>query len=276
MILDVLEVLCSHKFIIFATRITLHEIFDHFENGTMKLPIEQEIQIMRLTVCTCDYLLLTKAFVRCCEVLPKYVKKMLRSKQDEDSRVVGTLLETFFSLVDHCGNFDATTVAKSSNVIDTCMIACLKYGMMNSSDFSSSSVFGGCLKAIHLVMSKSHNPVSQVRFALGSLTPSQVHAMAISHSSFKSAILAKEEGGKSEFCHGLTQQLELIQLLLCTLSLGADKVKVETDTLATILSVYNASTNSVDRLLRRLMFLYNQSGSFGNEVCISDQYSRFF
>ena len=279
-ILDVLEALCSHKFIIFATRMSLHEVLDYIDNGTIQLPIGRDIQIMRLAVCINDFLLLTKAFVRCCKVLPKYVKKMLRSREAEEARVVGSLLDTFFSLVDHCETFDETTLSKSSNVIDACIISCLKYGMMDSSEFSSSSIFGGCLKAIRMVMSKSHSPVSKAQFVLGSMTCTQVHAMAISHSSFKSAILAREEDKGSEFCQGLTQQCELIQLLLCTMSLGAvpteTQVKVETDTLTTILSVYNAGTTSVDRLLRRLMSLYEQSGCLGNGVSSSILINNLF
>ena len=282
-ILDVLEVLCSNQFILPEMQQSILEVFGHLKNGSKVLAINHEIQMMNLAISvesslenqgSNTSLLLTKALERCCKVLPKHIKKMLRTKQEAESLLVESLAHTLSSLIENCHSFDE----KSSHVIDSCIIACLKYGIMDSSELASCSAFGGCLKVVRMLMVKSHSPESTV--VLGSLAPSQVHAMVVSHSSFQCALSSSSQGfttmplisddDGSEYCNELTQQLELIRLLLCTTSLDANNVKVENETLVTVLSVYNASTNTVDRLLRRLMFLYDQSGSCKEEVSIDD------
>ena len=148
--------------------------------------------------------------------------------------------------------------------------------MMEQHDEMTISILGGCLKVIRLLMSKVQGPPSKSQIVLGRLTPSQVHAMVISHSSFHHCIsqrkcIVKEDSGVSatiqpENCNGLSRQIELIRLLLCTVSLDASHVKVEIDTWTVILSVYNASTDYTDAMLRRLMFLYEQKGCCQDEV----------
>lgn len=291
-VLGVVEALCSSRFILHETQQAIIEILNHLENDNKVLAIDHEIKMLNLAVCVGSSLknqglgtslLQTKAFMRCCKMLPKHIKKMLRTKREAETGWVESLVHAFSSLIKNAQSFDEETVTMSSNVIDNCIIACLKYGMMESNEESSSSVLGGCMKCVRLLMVQSHSPGSPTQVGLGSLTSSQVHAMAASHSSFQSALsasttspLVSDENG-SGFCEGLTQQLELIQLLLCTISISANHVKIENETLMAILSVYNASTCIVDRLLRRLMFLYERNGSCKDEVsvvniaiCVSD------
>mmetsp|Transcript_11591 Transcript_11591/g.20148 ORF Transcript_11591/g.20148 Transcript_11591/m.20148 type:complete len:310 (-) Transcript_11591:2029-2958(-) len=281
-ILDVLEELSSNRFIPPEMQQSLVEVFNRLEIGSMAFKISHEIQVIKLAISvnsslqngeSDSTLLLTKAFVRCCKILPKQIKKMLRTKQEAESLMVESLAHICSSLIESTHSLDE----KSSHVIDNCIIACLKYGMMESRDFASCAAFGGCLKIVRNLIAKSHSPGSAV--VLGSLTPSQIHAMAVSHSSFQNAIssnihsskakpLVRDNGGTNDWS-GISQQLELIRLLVCTISLDANHVKVENDTIYTILSVYNASLTATDRLLRRLMFLYDKIGSCKEVVSLT-------
>eukprot|EP00956_Cyclotella_meneghiniana_P005308 scaffold6683_cov68-Cyclotella_meneghiniana.AAC.2 len=98
-----------------------------------------------------------------------------------------------------------------------------------------------------------------------SFTPGQIHSMVISHSSFQKAILDKKhhtEGARN----AVTQQMELIRLLIVCVSLDAKNIKVDNATIVTILSVYNASINKIDRILRHLVYLYDKHECFEAKV----------
>ena len=257
MIIEVLETLCSNQLLLTETQEMLIEAFKKLDKGSLVLDIDLEIQLMKLAVFvesakdTEVVSVLTKAFIRCCKVLPKHIKRMMRSQKKAEAHVVESLVDSVDSMIQHSIAFDNETIALSSKVIDSCIVACLKYGMMESSeDLSKAS--GGCLKTIRLLMSSNQG-------ASGSISPSQIHAMAVSHSSFQSAL----SGNKAV-------KLELIHLLLRTLSLDYKHVKVESETWATILSVYNAGTDVADRSLRRLIFLYEQHDCCKDEVVMND------
>ena len=278
-IFDVLETLCSKQFILLETQQSILEVLDRLDNGSA-LALDYEIQLMKLAIIVgtsltgqepaAPSLMMAKAFLRCCKVLPKHVKKMMRAKQEAEIHRVESLLHTLSSLVKNTHTFHEFLQENGcQTVIDNCIVACLKYGMMESGEFVSCSILGGSLKTVRLLVVKSHKCVTANQLRIGSLTPAQVHAMAISHSSFQNALSSGDkvsDGNSSEFCRGLSRRLELIRLLLCTLSLAAKQVKVDGETWTTILSVYNASINVNDRLLRRLMFLYEQSGACKHEV----------
>jgi len=276
-ILDVLEALCSNQLLIFEMQKRLLSIFDRVR----VLSIEHEIHVMRLSIICVksihgpsSSLLLTKAFLRCCQLLPKHIKKMIRSSPGEEARSLESLVNMIASLIENAHSFDENTVVQSSNTIDSCLVACLKYGMMDPNNASSCSIFGGCLKIVRLLMVKARDPSTSTQVALVSFTPSQVHAMAVSHSSFQVALSngnrAVTESSlileRSKFCYGLTQQLELIRLLLCIVSNVGRDVKIDIDTWMTIMSVFNAGIDVVDGLLRRLMFLYEMYGCCQDEV----------
>jgi hypothetical protein len=147
---------------------------------------------------------------------------------------------------------------------------------MEPNHSSSCSIFGGCLKIVRLLM-VTHDPSLSSQVALGSLTLSQVHAMAVSHSSFHIALSNVNRALTQcslipegpTFCHGLTQQSELIRLLIYTVSRAGREVKIDIDTWITILSVYNAGTDVVERLLRRLIFVYDMHGCCQDEASCS-------
>jgi len=258
MIIEVLETLCSNRLLLTETQEMLIEAFKRLDKGSLVLDIDLEIQLMKLAICVestqdteVSSHLLTKAFIRCCKVLPKHIKRMMRSQKKAEADVVESIVASLASMIQHSSSFDDETIALSSKAIDSCIIACLKYGMMESSE-ELSLPSKGCLKTIRLLMSSN-------RGALGSIRPSQIHAMAVSHSSFQSAL----SGNKAV-------KLELIHLLLCTLSLDCKHVKVESETWASILSAYNAGTDVADRSLRRLMFLYEQHDCGKDEVMMND------
>jgi hypothetical protein len=144
--------------------------------------------------------------------------------------------------------------------------------MMNSeNDPTVCCIFGACLKVAQCIIA-----ASQANNACGSISPGQIHSMIISHSSFSAAIsynscskMQCDRPNKyGDLCDGLTQQSELIRLMTSCVSLDTDRVKFEWDTWATIISVYNASTCDIDRMLRRLMFLYEQNGCCNDEVSV--------
>ncbi|KAL3807850.1 hypothetical protein ACHAXA_009878 [Cyclostephanos tholiformis] len=281
-ILDALEAICSNQLLIFETQKRVLSRFERIRN----LPTEHEVQMIRLAAIVCvksihgsySTLLLTKAFLRCCELVPKLIKKMIRNSSEAAARSLESMFCMLSSFIGNAPSFDENIVARSSNTIDSCIVACLKYGIMETNNTSSCSIFGGCLKIVRLLIRKVHDPSLSSQVALGSLTSSQVHAMVVSHSSFHIALSHGTRDvtqrsmipNDSTFCHGLTQQSELIRLLLYIVSSAGREVKIDIDTWTTILSVYNASTDVVDCLLRRLMFLYETYGCCQDEITMND------
>lgn len=260
-LLDVLGVLSSARLILPEMQKCLQDTFFKLERGSIALVVDHETKLLHLAISVESLLkeqaatesLLKNILMRCCRLLPKHTKKMLRLRGDSESLCVESLVELFSSLIESCEFGDENL---PSEVANSCIVACLKYGMMDASEIPLSSALGGCLKVVRMMMSKSHSSGSSA--VLGSLTPSQVHAMAVSHSSFHGALSCS--GGQGP------QQLELIKLLICTLSISGNEVMIDSETLTIILSVYKASNSVVDTLLRRLLFLYEQSGSLKDEV----------
>ena len=288
MIVDVIEKLCFDGYIGTETVQCLLGVFRSLENGTLVLPAQQEMQMVRLVICIAaskqekeidESKLIAKAFLRCCKLIPKCLKKAVRSKGLEGGVAISLekLIGYTAYLLECADHFSDEVLSSSSSIVDSLIVACLKYGMVDTSDFTSCSVFGGCLKMIRLILSQtSEGELSKVR----TIVPGQVHAMAISHSALELAISKKEgpskrlkssptiarSDGESQFCDGLSQQQELIRLLLCCVSLDANQVKIGTDTWASILSAYDASTGVADGLLRRLLFLYDVNKCCEDEV----------
>ena len=274
--------ICSEGFIQSETVQCLLEIFDSLDNGNLGLPAEQEVAMVRLAMFiaskqaeaedTSTSIMMTKSFLRCCKLIPKYLKKMVRAGAEEElASLVATLIGYTANLLERAHHFSDEILSSSSSIVDSLIVSCLKYGMTDAVKFASSSILGGCLKIIRLMLSKtSEGKLS----AVCSIVPGQVHAMAISHSAFEMVISKKEEFKTTptksvdefQLCDGLSQQNELIRLLLCCVSLDADHVKLGTDTWTTILSAYDASTSFTDRLLRRLLFLYHKNNCCKDEV----------
>ncbi len=279
--------ICSEGFFRSETVECLLELFDSFNNGNIALPAQQEVAIVKLVVSitskqddSSTSIMATKCFLRCCKLTPMCLKKLVRSKgtEKELASLVTSLIGATANLLERAHNFsDEILSSLSSSTVDNCLVSCLKYGMTDTIGFTSSSVLGGCLKIIRLMLSQA---LGGKLSAACSIVPGQVHAMTISHSAFEllvgkteSATISKttsmkqsDSAGDFQFCGGLSQQQELIRLLLCCVSLDADHVKISNDTWVTIMSAYNASTSVADRLLRRLLFLYHKSNCFEDEV----------
>jgi len=286
MIVDVIEKLCFGGYNVSETVQCLQEVFGSLEKGTLVLSAQHEIQIVRLGICVAasiqeeeinESIVIVKAFLRCCKLIPKLLKKVVRTKgvEEELTMLLEMLLGYTANLWERKDCFSDDAISSSSSIVDSLIVSCLKYGMMDTSAFASSSVFGGCLKIIRLILCQS----SEDMFATEGTIRGQVHAMAISHSAFGLAISKKEEfstglksspisrsDGESQFCEGLSQQQELIRLLLCCVSLDASHVKISTDAWGSVLSAYDASTSVTDGLLRRLLFLYDANKCCENEV----------
>ena len=275
--------LCSEGFIRSETVQCLVEIFDSLDKGTFVLLAKHEVVVVRLVICIASKqgnemstsIMITKSFLRCCKLIPTFLKKLLGAKVEEEE--LTTSLENLIGftakLWECANNFRVDILSSSSSTIDSLVVSCLKYGMADASESTSRSVLGGCLKIIRLILSRtSKGELSVVR----TIVPGQVHAMAISHSAFELVIKKKGEAPMDRsvngfhLCQGLSQQRELIRLLLCCISLDADHVKIDTDTWACILSAYDASTSVTDRLLRRLLFLYDKNNCCKDEVSCSE------
>lgn len=282
-IVDVIESLCFGGHLVSETLRCLLEVLDSLEKGTLVLPVQQEIQIVRLVTFVAaskeeedvnESAVIAKAFFRCCKLIPKLLKKVVQTKgvEDEFAVLLETLLGYTADLWELEDRISDDNMSSSVSVINSMIVSCLKYGMVDTSGIASPSVLGGCLKIIRLILSAG--------FAKeGTIPPGQVHAMAISHSAFGLVISTKEEpstrlesspisrsDGESHFCDGLSQQQELIRLLLCCVSLDASHVKVSAEVWSSVLSTYDASTSVTDRLLRRLLFVYDVNKCRGDEV----------
>ena len=222
---------------------------------TMKLAIDVD---SRLTSCFADQKtqLLPQAFLSCCRLIPKHLKRLIRSKKDTDARHVDDLLLVFFASLDGATRLQAQD---EINVIDGCLISCLKYGMMDSAGSASRATLGGCLKAIRLLL-KARAESTESQLISSDLSAAQLHAMALSHSHFGSAL------GSDEVSGGVTQQGELVKLLLYTVSIDFDRIRVDEKTLSALFSVYSAGTEEVDQSIRRLLFCYEQKGCLADEV----------
>ncbi|KAL7554426.1 hypothetical protein ACHAWF_017849 [Thalassiosira exigua] len=274
LMLTVLKALCSKQLILHETQKMILEVFGHLEDGSMTMTMSQEVEMLKLALCVGTSqnreklpvsLLLSKTLVRCCGILPKCIKKMIRTKQEEVCSLVDSTVHILTYLVENVHMLAEKVVTESSDVIDGCIIACLKYGMRgDSSDPTLGLRLAGCLKIVRIILLKSHTLGTSSSIVIGTISPSQVHAMAISHSSFPSLFSKKETTCVKT--HGPIQQLELVRLLLCTLSLDSRRVRVESDIWTTLLQAYNASTNVADGLLRRLMFLYDKNDSCEEKV----------
>lgn len=286
-IVDVIESLCFGGHHVSETLQCLLEVLDSLEKGTLVLPVQQEIQIVRLVTFVAaskeeedinESAVIAKAFFRCCKLIPKLLKKVVRTKgvEEELAVLLETLLGYTADLWELKDRISDDTMSSTISIINSMIVSCLKYGMMDASDFASPSVFGGCLKIIRLILSAGFAKEETI-------PPGQVHAMAISHSAFDLVISTKEErttglesrpisrsDGESHFCDGLSQQQELIRLLLCCVSLDASHVKVSTEVWGSVLSAYDASTSVTDRLLRRLLFVYDVN------KCREDEVSNLF
>lgn len=221
--------------------------------------------------------LLTKVFLRCCQLLPKQIKVMLKTKGRDAVCKVDSLVGILSTSMAKIESFDVNAISTTSQVIDNFIVACLKYGMIELHDATICSIFGGCLKMIRVLMETMHGPKTKSQTPR-CLTPSQVHAMVISHSSFHHSLSQRKsvfnEGAGLELdeqgcCSSLSRQLELIRLLLCTVSLDASHVKIDINTWTVILSVYNASMDLTDVMLRRLLFLYERNSCYQDEVSLA-------
>jgi len=291
MIVDVIEKLCFGGYNVSETVQCLQEVIGSLEKGTLVLSAQHEIQIVRLVICVAasfqeeeinESVVIVKAFLRCCKLIPKLLKKVVRTKGEEEelTMLLEMLLGYTANLWERKDCFSDDAISSSSSIVDSLIVSCLKYGMMDTSAFASFSIFGGCLKIIRVILSQS----SEDMFATeGTIRPGQVHAMASSHSAFDLAVSKKEElstrlksspisrsDGESQFCEGLSQQQELIRLLLCCVSLDASHVKISTDAWGSVLSAYDASTSVTDGLLRRLLFLYDANKCCENEILLCD------
>ncbi len=124
------------------------------------------------------------------------------------------------------------------------LVLCLKFGIgAIHNQFSRK-----CLEiARHIILSvhsKGKESIKDVIF-----TPGQIYSMIISHSNFDDLASVSNR-----------TRTELLALLICTMSLCDDKIKLDRLKLNKLLTPFRASLSLQDYLLRRLLSLYvNQS-----------------
>lgn len=237
------------------------------EDGSRTESIKDEIYLIELITFVCqkrvEPLLRTQTFLRCCKLLPRLLKSFIRNAQVKvPTSFLPLMLMSHMSCLLKSGtSFDRDTVSSCSNVIDKAVVSCLKYGIVDAEEQYMCSLTGKCLKTVSCILKASLTN----NICLVSFTPGQIHSMVISHSSFQKAILDKAYHVKGAH-NDVTQQIELIRLLIVCISLDAQNIKVDNATIMTILSAYNASTNKVDRTLRRLLYLYDKHECFKERV----------
>lgn len=242
----------------------LLDFFYHLEDGSRKESTEDEIYLIQLVIDTCEAnedisLLLSHAFVRSCKILSRLLKGFARNRQTSTSSLLLTATSMISNILDKTLNQD--TVSHFLNAIDKSIVTCLKHGITEADDKLSCQVSGECLKVVSRILN-----VSQCNnFTLSEFTPGQIHSMVVSHSSFQRA-LSNQVSYQSSKSDDVTQQIELIRLLILCVSLDARHINVDESQLSSILSVYTASTDNIDRLLRRLIYLYETLQCFDEEV----------
>eukprot|EP00804_Cyclotella_cryptica_P013520 CCRYP_017246-RC/>CCRYP_017246-RC protein AED:0.15 eAED:0.15 QI:74/1/1/1/1/1/6/1144/2412 len=266
-ILQLLQTLCSVESMPSSLPSRLLDLVCSLESGKRSKVVEDELCVMKLVHDVCplgenESSLLTYSFLRCCKLLPKLLKNFVRDSQTSASCSLVTLMIQLSRFLEQISSFD-NDILPSSSAIDKAIVACLKYGLMDPIDQSTNSIFAEALNIVSCVLKASDSTKNR----LGSFTPGQIHAMVVSHSSFRRALSDKcfdPSGSRND----VTQQRELIRLLICCVSIDAKNVKVDSDTWLVILSTYTAGTRDVDRFLRRLIFLYERNNCFEEKIAM--------
>lgn len=207
-------------------------------------------------------MLLTYAFLRCCTLVPKLLKIVLRNKLSTLSSLLMTLNGHLLNLLEKVAQFDSGIATSCSGTVEKLVVACLKYGINEAEDQHVCSIHGECLKTVRSILNASHFNST----ALVGIAPSQVHSMIVSHSSFQRAISDKVYRQQEPLI--VTQQKELISLLITCVSLDFKRVKVDDVTWSIIMSTYSASINNVDKLLIELLRMYEEKECFEKEVSL--------
>ena len=242
----------------------LLDFISHLENGCRKESTEDEVHLIKLVIVVCETkedqsLLLTHAFLRSCKILPKLLKSFARNNQSSSSYLLSTVISKMSYILKKTLSQDILSL--SLNTIDKSIVTCLKYGISEAEDTLTCQVHGECLKLVCLILSASQCN----KYVLSEFTAGQIHSMIVSHSSFQRA-LSNQVYDKSSSSNDVTQQTELIRLLILCVSLDSQHINVDVATLSNILSVYTASTGDIDQLLRRLIYLYETLQFFEEDV----------
>ena len=146
--------------------------------------------------------------------------------------------------VDMLHLLDAKTITSiQSSVVKRMVVTCLKFGIQCNAAVSSH-----CLVVIRLLLtilySESH---LDEKYKDDLFLPHQIYAMAVSHSNFPNLAMTSNSATRRE----------LIALMICCVTLDGDNIMpMSWDILSALLTGFNASLNKDDRLLQRLIYLY--------------------
>jgi hypothetical protein len=173
--------------------------------------------------------------------LPKVLKSADENKDDCENFL--SLAIGMLKLLD----MKSITSIKSS-IVKRMLVTCLKFGIQSNVVISSQ-----CLIIVRLLLtiifSGSHLDES---YKQELFRPHQIHAMTISHSNFPTLAMSSKCAARRE----------LISLLICCVALdGSNITPVKWDVLSALLAGFDASLREDDRLLRRLLFLYESTTS---------------
>eukprot|EP00978_Attheya_sp_CCMP212_P014782 scaffold37822_cov55-Attheya_sp.AAC.3 len=234
--------------------------------------------------------LASATFVRLCALLPRSLRKYYQNVTESDSKnsdqSSSSQVLQLLSIVASTSSFGQSILKHGIPHVQTCVLACLKYGLIEPASEEDSIVSSACLKLVCTLM--KHVRIDESSLYILSemevLRPTQINTMISLHSQFCSALLAKEFSIQPDTMLRLTKdwtpkqsvsqlglessKIELLTLLLYCASNCPEPVTMPTDTWSILLKGYNAGVSKVDRLLHQLIRIYEHSQIRGmDDMC---------
>lgn len=214
------------------------------------------------------------------ELIPRSLKQHY-GKRSGSTHVTQDPLNLFVLIFDMInkveGYDDGTFIDSVSTSLQRMIRSCLKYGIADAiASDKDQQIRSSSLKLIRMIMKEVSSPSSSLKDFFGSATlppAADVFKMVVSHSKFESVI---SHNGDDTFD---ILKLELIELLLCCLSLSPESIDIESNVFKTLISGFGAGLGQVDTALRRVFIAYNQSAiqskvsRFGSCACMVTYYT---
>jgi hypothetical protein len=199
-------------------------------------------------------------FCHLLELIPRCLKQHY-GKRSGSTHVTQDPLNLFgliFDMIDEVEGYDdGIFIDSGSTSLQRMIRSCLKYGIADDivSD-KDQQIRSSSLKLIRKILTEVSCPSSSPKAFFGSATlppASDVFKMVVSHSKFQSVI---SHNGDDTFD---SLRLELIELLLCCISLSPEGIDMESSVFKTLISGFGAGLGQVDTALRRVFIAYSQS-----------------
>lgn len=208
-------------------------------------------------------------FVRLCELLPRALRKTIKSMPTTYSskEVVNPLflIELLLPLTTKFSTFDLRLLDTwDSKCLASSLRACLKYGMAEPTSAFFSEVASVCLRLARSLLIGI--PLS----AADTLpSPTVVFEMIVSHSRFSEALI---DDSSANGC----QKLELVNLMLACSSLAKSPINIGADVWKILFRSYGASLNAPDCSLRRLFHVLSKRQSVSHSLLLRQTLPRIY